>query len=166
MSEKVKAIPDGFHTLTPHITVRDAKGAIEFYKKALGAQVLHVSHTPDGRVMHASLKIGDSVIMLNDEFPEWGGTPAPRSEVNGVTIHVYVDNVDALFTQAVAAGSVVKMPLAEQFWGDRYGTVLDPYGFKWSLATHTKDVSPAEMEKAQVEMSKQMAQKVQQKKTA
>jgi PhnB protein len=166
MSEKVKAIPDGFHTLTPHITVRDAKGAIEFYKKALGAQVLHVSHTPDGRVMHASLKIGDSVIMLNDEFPEWGGTPAPRSEVNGVTIHVYVDNVDALFDQAVAAGSVVKMPLAEQFWGDRYGTVLDPYGFKWSLATHTKDVSPAEMEKAQVEMSKQMAQKVQQKKTA
>jgi uncharacterized glyoxalase superfamily protein PhnB len=166
MSEKVKAIPDGFHTLTPHITVRDAKGAIEFYKKALGAQVLHVSHTPDGRVMHASLKIGDSVIMLNDEFPEWGGTPAPRSEVNGVTIHVYVDNVDALFDQAVAAGSVVKLPLAEQFWGDRYGTVLDPYGFKWSLATHTKDVSPAEMEKAQVEMSKQMAQKVQQKKTA
>jgi PhnB protein len=166
MSEKVKAIPDGFHTLTPHITVRDAKGAIEFYKKALGAQVLHVSHTPDGRVMHASLKIGDSVIMLNDEFPEWGGAPAPRSEVNGVTIHVYVDNVDALFNQAVAAGSVVKMPLAEQFWGDRYGTVLDPYGFKWSLATHVKDVSPAEMEKAQVEMMKTMAQKMPQKKTA
>jgi len=166
MSEKVKAIPDNFHTLTPHITVRDAKGAIEFYKKALGAQVLQVSHTPDGRVMHASLKIGDSVIMLNDEFPEGGGAPAPRSEVNGVTIHVYVDNVDALFNRAVAAGSVVKMPLAEQFWGDRYGTVLDPYGFKWSLATHVKDVSPAEMEKAQVEMSKQMAQEVQQKKTA
>jgi PhnB protein len=166
MPEKVKAIPDGFHTLTPHITVRDAKGAIEFYKKALGAQVLHVSYTPDGRVMHASLKIGDSVVMLNDAFPEWGGAPAPNSEVNGVTIHVYVENVDALFNQAVAAGSAVKMPLADQFWGDRYGTVIDPYGFKWSLATHVKDVSPAEMEKAQAEMSKQMTEKSPQKKTA
>jgi uncharacterized glyoxalase superfamily protein PhnB len=166
MSSKVKAIPDGFHTLTPHITVRDAAGAIEFYKKALGAEVLHVSNTPDGRVMHASLRIGDSVIMLNDEFPEWGGAPAPRSEVPGFAIHVYVDNVDSLFNRAVSAGASVKMPLADQFWGDRYGTVLDPYGFKWSLATHVKEVSPQEMEKAQQEMEKQMAHKVSQKKTA
>lgn len=166
MPDKVKAIPDGFHTLTPHITVRDAAGAIEFYKKALNAELLHASHTPDGRVMHAALRIGDSVIMLNDEFPEWGGQPAPRAEVGGHMIHVYVDNVDALFSQAVAAGATIKMPLMDQFWGDRYGTLVDPYGFRWSLATHIKDMSPEEMQKAQDEMMKQMAQKMPQKKTA
>jgi PhnB protein len=166
MPEKVKAIPDGFHTLTPHITVRDAKNAIEFYKKALNAQVLNVSHTPDGRVMHATLKIGDSMLMLNDEFPEWGGEAAPRAEAGGYTIHVYVDNVDALYNQAVAAGATVKMPLRDQFWGDRYGTVVDPYGFQWSLGTHIKDLSPEEMQKAQDEMMKTMAQKMPQKKTA
>ncbi|HZE26656.1 MAG TPA: VOC family protein [Terriglobales bacterium] len=159
MPNKVKAIPDGFHTLTPHLTVRDAAGAIEFYKKALGAEVLHVSHTPDGKVMHASLRIGDSVIMLNDEFPEWGGHLAPRSEVGGFTIHVYVDDVDALFGRAVDAGAAIKMPLMDQFWGDRYGTIADPYGFKWSLATHIKDMSPEEVQKAHDEMAKQMAQK-------
>jgi uncharacterized glyoxalase superfamily protein PhnB len=166
MPEKVKAIPDGFHTLTPHITVRDAKSAIEFYKKALNAQVLNASHTPDGRVMHASLKIGDSVLMLNDEFPEWGGNAAPRTDAGGYMIHVYVDNVDTVFNQAVAAGATVKMPLMDQFWGDRYGTLVDPYGFRWSLATHIKDLSPAEMQKAQDEMMKNMAQKMPQKKTA
>ncbi len=159
MPDKAKAIPAGFHTLTPHITVRDAAGAIDFYKKALNAEVLHVSNTADGKIMHASLRIGDSIIMLNDEFPEWGGLPAPRSEVNGFAIHVYVPNVDELFAQALAAGASVKMPLADQFWGDRYGTVLDPYGFKWSLATHVKDVSPEEMETAQMEMMNKMPQK-------
>jgi len=159
MPGKVKAIPEGFHTLTPHITVRDAAGAIEFYKKALNAQVLHISKMPDGRVMHASLKIGDSIIMLNDEFPEFGGAPAPRGEAPGFAIHVYVDNVDKMFAQAAAAGAVVKMPLMDQFWGDRYGTMVDPYGFKWALATHVRDVSPEEMERAQADMAKQMPQK-------
>jgi PhnB protein len=166
MPDKVKAIPDGFHTLTPHITVRDAAGAIEFYKKALNAQLLNESRTPDGRIMHATLRIGDSVIMLNDEFPEWGGQSAPRSEAGGYMIHVYVENVDAIFQQAVAAGAVVKMPLMDQFWGDRYGTMVDPYGFHWSLGTHIKDMSPEEMQKAQDEMMKQMAREMPQKKTA
>jgi PhnB protein len=159
MPEKVRPIPEGFHTLTPHITVRDAAGAIEFYKKALNAQVVNVSKTPNGKVMHASLKIGDSILMLNDEFPEWGGALAPRGEAPGFAIHAYVEDVDKLFAQAVAAGAVVKMPLMDQFWGDRYGHVLDPYGFKWALATHVRDVTPAEMEKAQAEMTKQMQQK-------
>jgi PhnB protein len=166
MPAKVKAIPDGFHTLTPHITVRDAKGAIEFYKKALNAELLNAAHTPDGRVLHAALRIGDSVLMLNDEFPEWGGQAAPRSEVGGCTIHIYVDNVDGLFQQALAAGATVKMPLMDQFWGDRYGMLLDPYGFRWSIATHIKDMSPEEMQKAQDEMMKTMAQKMPQRKTA
>ncbi len=159
MPDKVKPIPEGFHSLTPHITVRDASGAIEFYKKALNAQVLHVSKMPDGKVMHASLKIGDSILMLNDEFPEWGGATAPRGEAPGFAIHVYVENVDKIFPQAIAAGAVAKMPLMDQFWGDRYGTLVDPYGFKWALATHVRDVSPAEMEKAQAEMAKQMPHK-------
>ena len=159
MPGKVKAIPEGFHTLTPHITVRDAAGAIEFYKKALNAQLLHRSDMPNGKVMHASLKIGDSIIMLNDEFPEFGGAPAPRGETPGFAIHVYVDNVDKMFAQAVAAGAVGRMPLMDQFWGDRYGTMVDPYGFKWALATHVRDVSPEEMERAQADMAKQMPQK-------
>jgi PhnB protein len=155
----VKPIPEGFHTLTPHLTVRDAKAAIDFYQKALSAQVLQVSHTPNGKVMHASLRIGDSVLMLNDEFPEWGGALAPRGEAPGFAIHIYVDNVDKLFAQAVAAGAVVKMPLMDQFWGDRYGHILDPFGFRWSLGTHVRDVSPEEMERAQQEMSQHMQQK-------
>ena len=155
----VRPIPEGFHTLTPHITVRDAKAAIDFYQKALGAQALHVSHTPDGKVLHASLKIGDSILMLNDEFPEWGGALAPRGEVPGFAIHIYVDNVDKLFAQAVSAGAVVKMPLMDQFWGDRYGHILDPFGFKWALGQHVRDVSPEEMERAQAEMAQHMQQK-------
>jgi PhnB protein len=159
MASNVKPIPEGFHTLTPHITVRDAAGAIEVYKKALNAQALHVSKTPNGKVMHASLKIGDSILMLNDEFPDWGGPLAPRGEAAGFAINVYVQDVDKLFAQAVAAGATVKMPLADQFWGDRYGHIVDPYGFKWALATHVRDVSPEEMERAQAEMAKQMPQK-------
>jgi uncharacterized glyoxalase superfamily protein PhnB len=159
MPDKVKPIPEGFHTLTPHITVRDAAGAIDFYKKALNAQVLNRSDTPNGKVMHASLKIGDSILMLNDEFPEMGGALAPRGEVPGFALHVYVENVDKLFAQAVAAGAVVKMPLMDQFWGDRYGHILDPFGFKWALATHVRDVSPEEMERAQQEMATRMPQK-------
>jgi PhnB protein len=159
MPGTVKAIPEGFHTLTPHITVRDAKSAIDFYQKALNAQVLHVSHTPNGKIMHASLKIGDSILMLNDEFPEWGGSLAPRGETTGFAIHVYVDNVDKLFAQAVTAGAVVKMPLMDQFWGDRYGHVVDPYGFRWALGQHVRDVTPEEMERAQADMAKQMQQK-------
>jgi len=156
MASNVKPIPEGFHSLTPHITVRDAAGAIEFYKKALNAQELGVSKMPNGKVLHAALKIGDSILMLNDEFPEMGGAMAPRGETTGFAIHVYVEDVDKIFAQAVAAGAVVKMPLMDQFWGDRYGHIVDPYGFKWALATHVRDVSRDEMERATADMSKQM----------
>jgi PhnB protein len=155
MPGTVKAIPEGFHTLTPHITVRDAKGAIEFYKKALGAEVLHAMPTPDGRIMHAALRIGDSIIMLNDAFPEMGGAPAPEQAV-GFTINVYTEDVDKLWDRAVKAGATVKMPLADQFWGDRYGHIADPYGFRWALAQHIRDVTPEEMKKAADDMAKQM----------
>jgi len=142
MPEQVKAVPSGFHTLTPHLAVRDADKALEFYKNALGAEVLQVARMPDGKVIHASLKIGDSMLMLNDEFPEYGGLSPLSTGGTGVTIHIYIENVDAAFDRAVSAGAQVKMPLMDQFWGDLYGVVADPFGHKWSLATHVKDMSP------------------------
>jgi PhnB protein len=148
MPEPVKAVPDGFHTLTPHITVRDADKALEFYKNALGAEVLNVARMPDGKVIHAALRIGDSMLMLNDEFPEMGGLSPLSTGGAGVTIHIYTENVDEAFNRAVAAGAKVAMPLMDQFWGDRYGIVSDPFGHKWSIATHIKDMSFEEMQRA------------------
>ncbi|HEX3738236.1 MAG TPA: VOC family protein [Terriglobales bacterium] len=155
MSDKAQAIPAGFHTLTPHLVVRNAAQALEFYKKALGAEVLHVAEMPDGRIMHASLRIGDSMLMLNDEMPEHGALSPLSQNGTGVTIHIYTDDVDAAFNRAVSAGADVKMPLMDQFWGDRYGIVTDPYGHQWSMATHVKDVSPEEMQKIQDAMAAQ-----------
>lgn len=150
MTSQVKAVPDGFHTITPHLTVRDANRAIEFYKKAFGAQVLNVAPGPEGKVMHALLKIGDSMLMLNDEFPEHGGQLGPSTTAGSpVALHIYLDNVDAAFERAVSAGATVKMPLMDQFWGDRYGVVIDPFGHRWSLATHARDMSPEEMQQEQ-----------------
>jgi PhnB protein len=154
MAAKVQAIPAGFHTLTPHLTVRNAAEALEFYKKALGAEVLHVAHMPDGKVMHASLRIGDSMLMLNDEFPEYGSLSPLSHGGSGVTIHIYTEDVDAAYNRAVKAGAQVKMPLQDQFWGDRYGMLADPYGHQWSLATRVKDLSPEEMQRAQEAMAK------------
>jgi uncharacterized glyoxalase superfamily protein PhnB len=156
MPGKAKAVPEGFHTLTPHLTVRDADKALEFYKKALGAEVLGVSRMPDGKVIHASLRIGDSMLMLNDEFPEMGGLSPLSVGGTGVTIHIYTDNVDEAFNQAVAAGAQVAMPLMDQFWGDRYGMISDPFGHKWSIATHVKDMSQDEMQRAQDEAMAKM----------
>ena len=151
MTEQVTAIPPGFHTLTPHLTVRNASEALEFYKKAFGAEVLHVSRMPMGTIMHASLRIGDSMLMLNDEMPEYGALSPLSTGGTGVTLHIYTRDVDAAFNRAVSAGATVKMPLADQFWGDRYGQVADPYGFSWSIAAHVKDISPEEMQRAQDE---------------
>jgi uncharacterized glyoxalase superfamily protein PhnB len=140
----VKPIPDGYHTLTPYFTVRDAMAAIEFYKRAFGAEERGAMKGPDGKVMHAELKIGDSVVMLADEFPEYGAhAPGPAGTSMG--LHIYVDNVDEAFERAIQAGAQVEMPVADQFWGDRYGKVRDPFGHKWSIATHTKDLSMDEM---------------------
>jgi len=160
MSQKVQPIPQGFHTLTPHLTVRNAEQAIEFYKKAFGAELLgDVARAPNGKVMHALLRIGDSNLMLNDEMPEAGALSPLSDGGSPVTIHIYTNNVDAAFDRATSAGVKVKMPLMDQFWGDRYGHVLDPYGFRWALATHVRDVSPQELEKAQADMMKQMQHK-------
>lgn len=158
MAGKVKAVPEGLHTITAHISVREAPKAIEFYRKAFGAQVLSVHHTPDGKVMHASLKIGDSHLMLADEFP--GMTPAPQTLGGSpVVLNIYVENVDALFNQAVAAGAKVTVPLADQFWGDRYGQIVDPFGHHWALGAHIEDVAPEEMERRGKAIFAEMAKK-------
>lgn len=163
---EVQPVPAGFHTLTPHLTVRDADRALEFYKNALGAEVLNVARTPDGKVLHAMLRIGDSPLMLNDEFPEMGGLSPLSTGGAGVTIHIYTENVDQAFDRAVNAGAKVKMPLMDQFWGDRYGIVTDPFGHSWSLATHIKDMSPEEMQRGQDEAMARMPPQAAERKTA
>ena len=163
---EVQPIPAGFHTLTPHLTVRDADKALEFYKNALGAEVLNVARTPDGKVLHAMLRIGDSPLMLNDEFPEMGGLSPLSTGGAGVTIHIYTDNVDQAFDRAVNAGAKVRMPLMDQFWGDRYGIVTDPFGHSWSLATHIKDMSPEEMQQGQEEAMAKMPPQPAERKSA
>src|SRR5215470_6921981 len=163
---EVKAVPAGFHSLTPHLTVRDADKALDFYKNALGAEILNVARMPDGKVLHAMLRIGDSPLMLNDEFPEMGGLSPLSTGGSGVTIHIYTENVDQAFDRAVNAGAKVKMPLMDQFWGDRYGIVSDPFGHSWSLATHIKDMSPEEMQRGQDQAMAQMPAKHGERKTA
>ena len=144
----VKPIPEGYHTLTPFLTVRDAARAIEFYKQAFGATERGVAKGPDGKVMHAEIKIGDSIIMMSDEFPEFGSL-SPESVGNtSMGLHIYVEDVDASFDRAVKAGAKVEMPVMDQFWGDRYGRLKDPFGHKWSLATHKKDMSANKMKRA------------------
>lgn len=144
----VKPIPEGMHSITPHLTCAGAAEAIEFYKRAFEATELARMAGPGGKLMHAMLKIGDSMIMLVDEFPEWGGTGPKTLNGTPVTIHLQVPDADAVFNRAVAAGATVKMPIADMFWGDRYGMVIDPFGHSWSIATHIKDMTPQEMEQA------------------
>jgi PhnB protein len=144
----VKPIPEGYHTLTPFLTVRNAERAIEFYKQAFGAQERGVAKGPDGKVMHAEVKIGDSVIMLSDEYPEFGSLSPQSIGGSPMGLHIYIENVDAAFDRAVKAGAQVEMPVADQFWGDRYGKLKDPFGHKWSIATHVKDMSADEMKRS------------------
>lgn len=145
MAGKVKAIPEGTHTITAHLSVREAAKAIEFYQKAFGAQLLFVHRLPDGKVMHATLKIGDSRLMLADEFPGMGTKSPQALGGSPVVLNIYVEDVDALFKQAVAAGAKVTMPLADQFWGHRYGQIVDPFGHSWALGSHIEDVPQEEM---------------------
>ena len=148
MATDVKPIPEGMHTITPHLTCAGAAEAIEFYKKAFNAVEGGRMPGPDGKLMHAQMMIGDSHIMLVDEFPEWGGKGPKMLGGTPVAIHMYVNDADAIFKQAVDAGATVKMPIADMFWGDRYGVVIDPFGHMWSIATHKKDMTPEEMAKA------------------
>jgi PhnB protein len=159
----VKAIPDGYHTITPALTIRDAARAIEFYKQAFDAQERGVMKSPDGKVMHAELMIGDSIIMLADEFPAYGALSPQSIGGSSTTLHIYLDGVDAAFDRAVKAGAEVEMPVMDQFWGDRYGKLKDPFGHHWSIATHTKDMSADEikrnMDDAMAKMAKPELQK-------
>ena len=148
MSNAVKSIPEGMHTVTPHLTCAGAADAIEFYKKAFGAIEMARMPGPGGKLMHAMVKIGDSPVMLVDEFPEWGGTGPKTLKGTPVTIHLQVPDADSVFKSAVDAGATVKMPIADMFWGDRYGVVIDPFGHSWSIATHIKDMTPEEMTQA------------------
>ena len=141
-------IPQGMHTLTPHLVCAGAADAIEFYKKAFDAVEEARLPGPDGKLMHAMVRIGDSPLMLVDESPQWGMLGAKALKGSPVTIHLYVDDVDATVERAVAAGAKVTMPVADMFWGDRYGTLEDPFGHHWSVATHVRDVSPEEMRAA------------------
>jgi uncharacterized glyoxalase superfamily protein PhnB len=145
---KVQAIPSGMHSITPHLVCAGAADAIEFYKTAFGATEMGRLLTPDGKIMHAGVRIGDSTVMLVDEFPQWGSLGPKSLKGSPVTIHLYVENADATVERAVAAGAKVIMPLDDMFWGDRYGILEDPFGHRWSIATHVRDVSPEEMHEA------------------
>jgi PhnB protein len=158
MKTKVSPIPEGYHTLTPYLTVSNAADLIEFYKKAFGAEERFRMPTPDGKkVVHAELKIGDSIFMLSDEIDgmecksplSFNGTP--------VGFYVYVKDVDAAFKRAVDAGAVVKSPVEDMFWGDRIGSVSDPSGHVWSFATHVEELTPEEIEKRGQEFFQKMA---------
>ncbi|WP_257459605.1 VOC family protein [Archangium lipolyticum] len=142
---KVPPIPKGYHVITPSLVVRGAAQAIEFYKKAFGAKDLNRMTGPDGKVLHAEIKIGDSIVMLGDEFPNMGAKSPESVGGTSSSLLIYTRDVDALFNQAVAAGAKVAMPVSDMFWGDRYGTVIDPFGHQWQLATHKENVSSKEM---------------------
>ena len=159
MAGKVKAVPEGFRTVTPHLVVRDAAGAIQFYKSAFSAEEICRSMTPDDKyIMHATVKIGDSLVMLCDEMPMMQRWLAPPS-LNGTTVGLclYVEDADALYKRAVAAGATVSMPLEDQFWGDRFGKVTDPYGHEWEIVTHKKDLTPEEISKGAQEFFSKMS---------
>ena len=152
-STNVKAIPDGMHTVTPHLVCGRAGEAIEFYKQAFGAQERSRLPGQDGRIMHAELRIGDSVVMLSDEFQECGGLGPLALKGTPVMLHLYVTDVDSFFDKAVAAGAGVKMPVQDMFWGDRYGQLEDPFGHRWSVATHVRDLTPEEIRQGMQQMS-------------
>ena len=145
VKRRVAAVPPGYHTVTPHLVCRDAAGAIEFYRRAFNARQRLRMDDPQGRVAHGELRIGDSIVMIGEEMPEMGASAPPTVGGTAVHIFLYLPNVDKAFAQATAAGATTEMPPTDMFWGDRYCKVVDPYGHKWSMATHIEDVTPREM---------------------
>jgi PhnB protein len=145
---KVKPIPDGYHTLTPYLIVRGADKAIEFYKKAFGASERFRMPGPDGKIAHAEMQIGDSAFMLGEECAEMDAKSPQTVGGSSVGIHIYTEDVDAAFARAIKAGAKSTAPVTDMFWGDRFGKLQDPFGHTWSIATHTKDLSPDEMAEA------------------
>jgi uncharacterized glyoxalase superfamily protein PhnB len=149
----VKRVPDGFHRVTPHLVVRNAPAAIDFYKKAFGAVEKSRAPGPDGKILHADLQIGDSRVFLNDEFPEMGALSPLGFNGTAVTLHLFVEDADAQFKRATDAGATVIMPLADQLWGDRYGIVKDPFGHHWSIGSHVEDVTPEQIKERMEKMA-------------
>lgn len=147
----VKPIPEGFSTVTPHLIIKGARKAIDFYKKAFGAEELFSMPGPGGAVMHAEIKIGNSMIMIADEFPDWGCLSPASLNGSPVTVHLYVPDCDAVFKKATQAGAEAVMPPTDMFWGDRYGKLKDPFGHSWSVATHKEDLTPEECAKRAAE---------------
>jgi PhnB protein len=147
MTTHVKPVPEGFHTVTPHLVLKNAKQAIEFYKKALDAKVLGLFPMPNGKgILHAQIRIGDSILMMGEEMPNQACQSAETLGTSPISLYIYVPNVDAVFKQAVAAGAAVTMPVADAFWGDRCGTLKDPFGYSWTIATHTRDLTPEKIQ--------------------
>jgi len=148
MPNPVRAIPEGYHSISPSLTCKNAASAIDFYKSVFGATEIMRMPGPEGKIMHAELKIGDSIIFINDEFPGMAAAPAP-----GVTpstyLFLYTEDVDSVYNRAVSLGSKVTMPLDNMFWGDRYGKVMDPFGHQWGVAQHVEDVAPDDMKRRQ-----------------
>jgi uncharacterized glyoxalase superfamily protein PhnB len=145
MAKAAQPVPPGFHTLTIHLTVRGCAEYIDFLKRAFSAVEISRSPGPGGKLMHASVQVGDSVLMLNDDFPEMGGPPIAEGNWP-LRLNLYVPDADATWAQAIAAGCQVVFPLQDQFWGDRYGQVRDAAGFVWAIATHMEDLTPEEMQ--------------------
>jgi uncharacterized glyoxalase superfamily protein PhnB len=151
MPKAKNAIPEGFHTLTPHLTVSGAANYIDFLKRAFNAVEVSRAPGPGGKLMHAHVRIGNANLMFNDDFPEMGGPSIVKGNWP-LTLHMYVPDVDAVFAQAVAAGATVTMPVADQFWGDRYGLLKDPFGFNWGIATHIEDPTPEEIREREAKL--------------
>ncbi len=151
----VKPIPDGYHTVTPYLVVKDAAKAIEFYKVAFGATEFMRMAGPDGKIGHAEIRIGTSPVMLADEFPDMGFRSPQSLGGAAVSLLVYVEDVDARFDQAVTAGATVLRPVKDQFYGDRSGTLTDPFGHVWTIATHKEDLTPEELHKRSEAFKKQ-----------
>lgn len=155
MTASVRPIPEGMHTITPHLFCEGAAEAIAFYKQAFNAEELGRLPGPDGKIVHAQLRIGDSALMLCDAAPQCGGFGPLALKGSPVTIHLYVNDVDATFAQAVKAGATVRMAVADMFWGDRYGALTDPFGHHWSIATHKRDLTPEQIGEGLANMPRQ-----------
>jgi PhnB protein len=154
----VKPIPEGYHTVTPYLAVDDAAEAIDYYKKVFGAKERVRMDAPNGKIGHAELEIGDSLVMLSDPFPQASTKPPQELGGTSVSVFLYVENVDAIVEQALDSGANITMEVADQFWGDRMGSFQDPFGHSWSVATHVEDVPPAEMaERAKAAMASMSA---------
>lgn len=160
MPKDVKPVPEGYHTVTPYLVVKDAKRALEYYKKAFGAETKTSMPTPDGRIMHAEVRIGNSMVFVSDELLDQAPKiKAPQSTdgiVTGSTF-LYVPDVDVVFKRAVDSGATVTMPVTDMFWGDRFGKVVDPFGHHWGIATHKEDLTPEEIDRRGAEFTRQIS---------